>query len=171
MGEEIKYERLISMLTSLHQQALGRAVAAFNHGLVLRNWCVGAYIVEYEQQGADRAIYGESLIKRIAQDMKRRNIGGLGITALKFCRLFYRYYPQIREQAVGEFVAAIPEIGRTLSDLSIATAEGISRTVSDLSESEASIRQTVSAESCNKLKRNSLGRIPTPLSAMAPKIG
>lgn len=70
-----------------HTLAVGRA-AAVNQGLVLRNWLVGAYVVEFEQGGADRAKYGDSLLPRLAKDLAKRQISGLGVSILERCRRF-----------------------------------------------------------------------------------
>ena len=49
------YRQLLTAISSAHTQSVGRAAAAVNQGLVLRNWLVGAYVVEFEQDGEDRA--------------------------------------------------------------------------------------------------------------------
>ena len=36
----------------------GVAVKTINQATTLRNWIIGCYIVEYEQNGSDRAKYG-----------------------------------------------------------------------------------------------------------------
>ena len=41
-----------------------RAAVAVNQALVLRNWLIGAYIVEFEQNGTDRAKYGTRLLPK-----------------------------------------------------------------------------------------------------------
>ena len=33
--------------------------------MTLRNWAIGYYIVEYEQDGSDRAEYGSHLLKNL----------------------------------------------------------------------------------------------------------
>ena len=38
------------------------AVAAVNIHLTVRNWLIGYYIVEFEQNGEDRAKYGTELL-------------------------------------------------------------------------------------------------------------
>ena len=43
----MKYNQLIKAIDSASQQLLGRAAAAVNQSLVLRNWLIGAYIVEF----------------------------------------------------------------------------------------------------------------------------
>jgi predicted nuclease of restriction endonuclease-like (RecB) superfamily len=58
--------------------------------MVARNWLLGWYIVEYEQNGADRAEYGSKLIERLAAKLL---IKGTSATNLrKFCQ-FYREFP------------------------------------------------------------------------------
>lgn len=66
-----------------------------NQGLVLRNWLVGAYVVEFEQGGEDRAKYGDTLLPRLAKDLARRRISGLGVSILERCRRFYQLTPQL----------------------------------------------------------------------------
>jgi predicted nuclease of restriction endonuclease-like (RecB) superfamily len=91
------YRQLLKSIASAHAQSVGRAAAAVNRGLVLRNWLVGAYVVEFEQGGSDRATYGESLLPHLARDLAKRDLTGLGLSMLKNCRLFYLTYPQIAE--------------------------------------------------------------------------
>ena len=92
----MNYEALVKIIASAHQVMRGRAVTAVHQALVLRNWLIGAYIVEYEQGGTDRAKYGARLLERLAQDLAARQIKGLDQRGLRDCRLFYRLYPQIR---------------------------------------------------------------------------
>ena len=39
-----------------------------NIALCLRNWIIGYYIVEYEQNGKDRATYGKKLFAKLAEN-------------------------------------------------------------------------------------------------------
>jgi predicted nuclease of restriction endonuclease-like (RecB) superfamily len=98
----MNYAALLTAIRAAHQQAQAGAAGAVNRHLILRNWLIGAYLVEFEQHGEDRAKYGAGLIQRVASDLKSRGIGGLGASMLKDCRTFYRLYPQIRQPAVGE---------------------------------------------------------------------
>lgn len=87
----------------------GRAV---NQALVVRNWLIGAHLLEFEQSGQDRATYGERLLSNLAGDLKARGLKGLGISMLKNCRQFYRLYPGIRQSLAGELgtIPVRPEI-------------------------------------------------------------
>jgi hypothetical protein len=65
----MKYTQLLKAIDSASHQLLGRAASAVNQSLVFRNWAVGASIVEFEQNGQDRARYGARLLERLAQDL------------------------------------------------------------------------------------------------------
>ena len=56
-------------------------------------WAIGQRIVEKEQQGKERADYGTYLIKRLAQEIAPEYGSGFGERQLKFCRQFYKTYP------------------------------------------------------------------------------
>jgi hypothetical protein len=68
-----------------------------NAALTLRNWVIGYHIVEYEQQGKDRAAYGEKMLETLASKLKQKGLRGLAETNLKLFRQFYNSYPQIRQ--------------------------------------------------------------------------
>ena len=53
------FNLLLNSIKSIHQQLQDSAAKAVNKLLTLRNWLIGYYIVEYEQNGEDRAQYGE----------------------------------------------------------------------------------------------------------------
>ncbi len=74
-----------------------------NTSLTLRNWIIGFYIVEYEQNGRDRAEYGEKLFHKLAEKIKTIGIRGLSFTVLHLCKQFYRIYPQILQATPAPF--------------------------------------------------------------------
>lgn len=59
----VNYDRLLDNIGYVNGSTQAALVRAVNQALTLRNWLVGAYIVEYEQDGEDRAAYGEALVK------------------------------------------------------------------------------------------------------------
>src|SRR5512144_3428550 len=115
----MKYTQLLTAIDTTSQNLLGRVAAAVNQALVIRNWFVGAYIVEFEQNGEDRARYGEKLIPKLAADLKTRGIRGLGLSTLKSTRLLYLTYPQLGQVARGLFQgkATAPKIGQPVVGL------------------------------------------------------
>lgn len=92
----MKYDALVRSIVSLHQEALGRAALAVNRALVLRNWMIGAYLVEFEQDGADRAAYGARLLPRLSRDLRHHDVKGVSPDVLERMRLLYVHYPQLR---------------------------------------------------------------------------
>lgn len=59
---------------------------------------IGAHLVEFEQNGEDRAQYGAKLLAQLAHDLKRRTVAGTSAEVLGRMRLFYRAFPQLRAQ-------------------------------------------------------------------------
>jgi predicted nuclease of restriction endonuclease-like (RecB) superfamily len=91
------YRALVESILRLHQQSVGRAAIAVDQYLVLRNWAIGAYIVDFEQSGKDHAQYGQGLLRRLAADLAARAIKGVSPDMLERMRLFFRLYPQIAD--------------------------------------------------------------------------
>jgi predicted nuclease of restriction endonuclease-like (RecB) superfamily len=97
----MNFERLIQTFEQIHNHLQGYAVSTVNQSLTIRNWLFGQYIVEYEQNGEDRAKYGTELLKNIASRLLSRNIKGLSDRSLRNCRQFYLVYPQINQVISG----------------------------------------------------------------------
>src|SRR5437773_1598545 len=72
--EPVNYGQLINSIVGVHERAQAGAAGAINHFHVLRNWTIGAYVVEYQQQGEDRAAYGTQLLIRLSRDLPRRGL-------------------------------------------------------------------------------------------------
>ncbi len=102
----MNYDSLLSQLATLHQESLGRAVSAVNQALVLRNWAMGAYIVEFEQKGEARAAYAAKLLTRLSKDLAERGLSGVSRPELIRCRLFFHLYPQLD----GRIRSSLPNI-------------------------------------------------------------
>ena len=70
---------------------------------------IGYYIVEYEQNGMERAEYGTNLLKELAKTL---HIKGLEHNQLNLCRTFYLRYPQIFSTVSRklESIGGIPEL-------------------------------------------------------------
>jgi len=114
----MNYASLVKAINSATSQLQGRVAAVANQSLVLRNWMVGSWIIEFEQNGKDRAKYGTRLLEKLAADLEARSIKGMGLTTLKLCRLFVQAYPEIRQTLSDQspIVKLLPPIRQTLSD-------------------------------------------------------
>lgn len=114
----MNYVGLVNAIQLATSQLQGRVAAVANQALVLRNWLVGAYLVEFEQQGKDRANYGERLLESLAADLETHKIKGLSDPrVLRDCRMLYRVYPQIRGSVTRELTQQkLPELAAIASD-------------------------------------------------------
>ena len=115
MSAPMDFEQLVSLCQQTHEEIQKRAVRAVDLSLVVRNWLFGCYIVEFEQNGADRAAYGKHLLQELAGRLKDMGIKGVGATNLKLARQFYALFRQIG-QTVSDQLIGGPEIGQTPPD-------------------------------------------------------
>ncbi len=143
----MKYTRLVKAIDSASRQLLGRAAAAVNQSLVIRNWLIGAYIVEFEQNGEDRAKYGEMLLARLSRDLTQRGVKGTSRDMLERMRTFCACYPQI-----GEWISASPLPKSLAAVLSIAPPISASVMRKSLAAITSAISSSVMAESSSKAK-------------------
>ena len=60
------FEILAERVKNVHNATSSVAKGAVNQLLTIRNWAIGCYIVEYEQEGCDRAKYGARLLQNLA---------------------------------------------------------------------------------------------------------
>ena len=86
------FEHLTQLVEQVHNSAYTSSVKAINRFATIRNYIIGFYIVEYEQNGSDRAKYGDRLLKRLTGRINKR---GINETLLKVSRAFYLNYPQV----------------------------------------------------------------------------
>ena len=97
----MKFELLADSIKQINDKASSAAKSAVNQLMTLRNWAIGYYIVEYEQDGSDRAEYGSHLLKNLEKQIDQK---GMNYTLFKACRQFYKVYPQIGSTVSNQFV-------------------------------------------------------------------
>ena len=95
MNQRFDFERLVELCRLTHEETRRSAVQATDRALVARNWLFGWYIVEYEQQGADRAEYGTQTLKNLSDALKSRVGRGFSVDALERMRRFYLLHQQV----------------------------------------------------------------------------
>ena len=82
----MKLDALIRMIADVHTSSQDAAGEALNRHLIPRNWLIGAWIVEYEQGGEDRAAYDDPLLHRLADGLVEAGVKGLSLSDLRNCR-------------------------------------------------------------------------------------
>lgn len=101
------FDSLVSAIVHIHQQTQDFATKAVNVALTLRNWLIGYRIVEFEQQGNDRAAYGERLLPALAERLSAAGLNRVDVRELRRFRLLYEVYPQIRESVTPELLPSL----------------------------------------------------------------
>jgi predicted nuclease of restriction endonuclease-like (RecB) superfamily len=96
------FDGLIDNVYQIHCVLQQNAQKTVNLNLTIRNWITGCYIVEFEQNGEDRAKYGTRLLEEMAKRIKVKGVKGLDVRTLRSCRTFYNIYPQIRGAVTTE---------------------------------------------------------------------
>jgi len=94
------FPQLSNNIQMTHNLLQNNAMRAINQNITARNWLVGYWIVEFEQNGEDRAKYGDKLLSELAKAIKVR---GLGAVMLNLCRKFYKTYPALGTE-IGKFL-------------------------------------------------------------------
>lgn len=98
----MNFDKLMQAFEQADEYLQEKAVSAVNQSLTMRNWLFGHYLVEYEQNGEDRAKYGDKLLYSISRKLQNSGVKGVSITNLKLCRQFYITYPQIGQAVTDQ---------------------------------------------------------------------
>ncbi len=127
MNQGFSFVQLVALCRFAHEEMRQHAARSVNTSLVVRNWLIGWYIVEFQQRGEDRAAYGDRVIPRLSNELKNALGRGFSSRNLEIYRKFY---------------LASQSISQTMSEVSprpVISPEGvranIPQTVSALSES------------------------------------
>ena len=109
----MNYDSLVKAVSHAHEQTQLQATQAVNLALTLRNWLVGYYIFEYQQNGQDRAKYGEKLLENLSKDLQKQSGKGFARRNLFMFREFYLAYP-IVQSLIAQFDFAKSPISQSL---------------------------------------------------------
>ncbi len=88
----MNFQKLINTILTTNTHLQQSAVKAVNTHITLRNWLIGFYIVEYEQEGEDRAKYGAKLLSILADELKSKQLKNVNERELRNFRAFYKTY-------------------------------------------------------------------------------
>jgi predicted nuclease of restriction endonuclease-like (RecB) superfamily len=121
------FDSLVTAIVHLHQQTQDYATKAVNVALTLRNWLIGYRIVEFEQQGKDRAAYGQRLLPALAERLAAAGLKRVDVRELRRFRLLYEVYPQIRESVTPELLASLgaEDLQQSLKALPVPKRESV----------------------------------------------
>ena len=107
VSTSIDFNTLVSGIRQVHEHLATRASRSVNISLTLRNWLIGFYIREYQQNGSDRAEYGENLLSNLSDELRSSKVVGYHPRELRRCREFYISYPEIRGTLPPKFIETL----------------------------------------------------------------
>ncbi|MEB0227020.1 PDDEXK nuclease domain-containing protein [Pseudomonas sp. 10S4] len=84
---------LLGNLGELIRQARQKVLRAVDTAQVQTCWQIGRHIVEFEQEGAQRATYGKQLLATLAKDLTGKFGKGFDDRNLRYMRDFYQTFP------------------------------------------------------------------------------
>lgn len=96
-------EILSANIFELHKFFKSYAVQQVNNSLTIRNWMTGFYLIEYEQNGKDRAAYGEKTLKVLSRKISDKGLKGFSDRNLRLYRQFFLEYPEIWQFVIANF--------------------------------------------------------------------
>jgi predicted nuclease of restriction endonuclease-like (RecB) superfamily len=101
----MKFPDLVAQISEIDGTARLTAGRTLQQILSLRNWLVGAHIIEFEQAGEDRARYGQRLMATLAESLREAGCQGLSLRNLKNFRQIALAYPGLDAEGLGRRLA------------------------------------------------------------------
>lgn len=86
------YAQLVNTIGQILEKGRRKALQSVNQILVRTYWEIGWQIVEYEQQGKEKAEYGISLLRKLSKDLTDEHGKGFSEDNLEKMRKFYLLY-------------------------------------------------------------------------------
>ena len=93
VARQDQYAAILAEVVELLESARRASGRAVNAVMTATYWRIGWRIVEQEQQGQKRAVYGEQLLQRLSNDLSARFGRGFSIRNLRSFRAFYLGWP------------------------------------------------------------------------------
>ena len=93
MSQNNDFDGLVAHIQQTQDILQNNARLVINRHVTAKAWLTGYYIVEYEQKGADRAKYGEQLLKKLAEKLKDKKT--FSYRTLRLYRQFYLVYNRL----------------------------------------------------------------------------
>ena len=113
MSMNFDFPALVALCRETHHVVQARVGRILDTSLAARNWLLGWYIVEYEQQGADRAAYRSALLERLSVALGK----GFSVRSLRQFRAFYLSRREIRQTLSAESMQGLPAMSDSAASI------------------------------------------------------
>lgn len=95
------FNNLYDMVVGIDKTFSDNTAKAINRNVTARNWLIGFYIVNYEQNGSDRAKYGDKTLQKLAEKLDSRS---MSYRNLRLYRQFFLEFPLL-VQPICDYIA------------------------------------------------------------------
>lgn len=92
--DDSRFENLVSRIVTFVSETKEKVIRQLDDTLVITNWHIGEYIVEFEQVGKTRAAYGDGLLQKLSKRLTLQLGKGYSRSNLQNMRRLYLYYPK-----------------------------------------------------------------------------
>lgn len=89
------YTTLLLQIKNTYVDGQAASIKMVRRQMVLTYWGIGRHIVEFEQMGLEKAVYGSKILARLSRDLSDQLGKGFSRTNLIYMRLSYLKYPNI----------------------------------------------------------------------------
>lgn len=134
--DKFSFDALVSQIQTTNEALQNNARLVINRHVTAKAWLTGYCIVVYEQNGSDRAKYGEQLLQNLVKRLGNK----YALSTLKLYRLFYLTYPQL-SSVVGDFLIHLPIGQSVISQLRLPSGKSQSQTDQSLLNGQSQIAQ------------------------------
>ena len=90
------YQSFFDNVSGIVNTARAYTARSVNSIMTATYWLIGQYIVEFEQNGHDRANYGEEVIIRLSADLTARHGRGFSVRNLRLMRSFFLSHQKVQ---------------------------------------------------------------------------
>ena len=103
MAGNADYDILLRNVGNALAQGRERIAAAVSSAMVRTYWDIGRQIVEFEQNGREKAEYGSNMLNRLSRDLTDRYGKGFSHSNVVYMRRLYLLYP--KSQTLSDFLS------------------------------------------------------------------
>lgn len=103
--QNINFDSLVSQIEQTNEALQNNARLVINRHVTAKAWLTGYYIVEYEQNGSDRAKYGDRLLQNLSKRLGGKNFS---YRSLKLYRQFFVTYVGLFEPIKEYVIRSFP---------------------------------------------------------------
>ena len=76
----MNYENLLLSISTTYESGKAVVLQSINRHLVQTYWNIGQHIIEFEQKGEAKAVYGDGLLKQLSKDLKQTHGKGFSLS-------------------------------------------------------------------------------------------